>query len=159
MSTDQVVDVSTTPVDPRRRRVLMRTGIPIAAVALIVAVIFAIAYYAERANRSGVLLLSDDLLATLQERIGQEVSAYLDPAVRATRLARDMTAQTTIPDPLGALQSFVSSALKQNPADRCVLQRRRQGQLYHGSAWPKWRDEHQADPERARHAPRRVGQA
>jgi adenylate cyclase len=115
MPTDEIVDVGETPVELRRRHVLSRVGIPIVAVALIVVVVFAIAFYAERANSSGVLLLSDDLLATLGERISQEVASYLDPAIRVTRLARDATTQLTIADPLAALQALASSALKQIP--------------------------------------------
>ena len=58
-------------------------------VALVIVTILAIALYSDRANRAGVVLLSDDLLASVQRRITTQVTSYLDPAVRATRLVRD----------------------------------------------------------------------
>ncbi len=115
MSTDDVVDIAATTMHPRRRQVWLRVGIPIGGVALVIAAILAIALYSERANQSGVLLLSEDLLTTLQGRISQQVTAYLDPATRAARLARDMTAGTAIADPRSALEAFAASALRQIP--------------------------------------------
>lgn len=115
MSTDDVVDIAGDVTRPRRRQVWLRVGIPIGGVALVIAAVLAIALYSERANRSGVLLLSDDLLTTLQQRISQQVTAYLDPATRAARLARDMTARTTIVDPRSTLEAFAASALRQIP--------------------------------------------
>jgi hypothetical protein len=81
-------------VDPlderrRRRRALLRIGIPLGGVALMIATILFIAFFADRANRDGVLALSNDLLVTLQHRIGIEVPAYLEPAARAVRTLRD----------------------------------------------------------------------
>jgi hypothetical protein len=114
MSADDVVDIAETSMN-RHDRVWPRVGIPIVGVALVIAAILAIALYSERANRTGVLLLSDDLLTSLERRISQEVAAYLDPATRAARLARDMVARTTITDPRGALEAFAASALNQIP--------------------------------------------
>jgi hypothetical protein len=115
MPTDEVVDVGETSLDLRRRELLKRVAAPISVVALIVITIFAIAFYAQEANRSGVLLLSDNVLATLEQQINQEVSAYLYPAIRATRLARDTTTRYDITDPLLVLQAFAASALRQIP--------------------------------------------
>ena len=112
---DEGVDISEPPLNRRHRQVWLRVGIPIVGVALVIAAILAIALYSERANRSGVLLLSDDLLTSLEWRISQEVTAYLDPATRAARLARDMIARTTISDPKVALEAFAASALRQIP--------------------------------------------
>lgn len=115
MSTDEVVNISGTSIDLRRRQVWSRIGIPVGGVALVIMAILAIALYSQRANRAGVLLLSDDLLTALQGRIALEVTAYLDPATRAARLARDMVAHDSTPDPRAALEAFAASALRQIP--------------------------------------------
>jgi adenylate cyclase len=88
----QVVDIAADPQDAhhRRRRVWLRLGLPIAGVILMVAAILAIAVFSDRANRQGVLALSDDLLAAMDSRIALEVSGYLDPASRAVRILRGM---------------------------------------------------------------------
>ena len=115
MSTDDVVDIAGTPVNQRYRRVWLRVGIPIGGVALVIAATLAIALYSERANRAGVLLLSDSLLTSLQQRISQQVSAYLQPATRAERLAGDMVAQKRIADPKVALEAFAAGVLRLTP--------------------------------------------
>jgi class 3 adenylate cyclase len=115
MSTDDVVDISGTPVNERRRRIWSRIGVPVCGVALVIIAILAIALYSNRANRAGVLLLSDNLLTVLQERIAQQVAAYVNPATRAAELARDMASRTTVADPHAALEAFATSALGQIP--------------------------------------------
>ncbi len=115
MVSDEVVDIDSIPKVLLRQRVWLRIGIPVGGVAMVIAAILAIVLYSERANRAGVLLLSDDLLAGLPQRISQEVSAYLDPATRTARLARDMVARGTITDPRATLEAFASSALWQVP--------------------------------------------
>jgi adenylate cyclase len=82
-----------TVVDPfedrgRPRRRLVRIGLPIAGVVLVITSILAIAIYTDRANRTGALALSADLIDTLQHRVAEQVAAYLQPAARATRIAR-----------------------------------------------------------------------
>jgi len=115
MSTDEVVDIGETPIGQQRRRMWLRVGVPVGGVALVIIAILAIAVYSYRANRAGVLRLSDDLLAVLQERIAQQVSSYVNPATRAAQLAHDMAEQNTIADPDAALAAFASSALRQIP--------------------------------------------
>lgn len=115
MSTDEVIDISGTSNDRRRRQVWLRIGIPVGGVALVIVAILAIVLYSERANRSGVLRLSDDLLTGLQDRISLEVTGYLDPATRAARLARDMVAREPGSDSRPALEAFAASALRQIP--------------------------------------------
>src|SRR5579871_2331248 len=115
MSTDEVVDTSGNSISGRHRRAWLRVGIPILGVVMVIAAILAIALYSERANQAGVLLLSEDLLNSVQQRISREVTAYLEPATSATRLARDMVARTTIADPKAALQAYAASALRQIP--------------------------------------------
>lgn len=115
MSTDDVVDITRIPANQHHRQVWLRVGIPIVGVALVLAAVLAIALYSERANRSGVLQLSDSLLTTLEQRISQQVTAYLEPATRAARLARDLVAQRRIADPGAALAAYAASALRQIP--------------------------------------------
>jgi adenylate cyclase len=115
MSTDEVVDIGETPIGQQRRRMWLRVGVPVGGVALVIIAILAIAVYSYRANRAGVLRLSDDLLAVLQERIAQQVSSYVNPATRAAQLTHDMAEQNTIADPDAALAAFASSALRQIP--------------------------------------------
>ena len=51
----QVVDLDVDPLDARRqrRRAWLRIGVPIACVALMIAAILAISFYADHANRRG----------------------------------------------------------------------------------------------------------
>ncbi|HEX3402251.1 MAG TPA: adenylate/guanylate cyclase domain-containing protein [Acetobacteraceae bacterium] len=114
MSADDVVDISGTSV-AELRRIWLRIGVPVGGVALVIIAILAITLYSNRANRSGVLLLSDNLLAVLQERIAQQVVAYVSPATRAAQLARDIAARNAIANPRAALEAFASSALRQIP--------------------------------------------
>jgi adenylate cyclase len=81
----------------------------------VIVTILAIALYSERANRAGVVLLSDDLLASVQRRITQQVTSYLDPAIRATQLVRDAVAWNAVSDRSAALEAFAASALRQIP--------------------------------------------
>lgn len=115
MSADEVVNIGGTSSNLRRRQVWSRIGVPVGGVALVIIAVLAIALYSERANRAGVLLLSDDLLTGLQDRISLEVTAYLDPATRAARLARDMVARESISDRAAALEAFAAGALRQIP--------------------------------------------
>jgi adenylate cyclase len=113
----QLVDVSLDPLDQRRRRrqVLLRIGLPIAGVGLMVATILGIALYADRANRSGALALSNDLLATLEQRIALAASAYLDPPVRAVRVMRATVPDGTVPARLPMIEAFAASLLREIP--------------------------------------------
>ncbi len=86
-------DVSDSVIDPtvareRLRRRWMRIGLPIAGVALIIAAILGIAWYAYVANRHDALQLADEVIKSQQQRIAREVDAYLGPAPRAVELLR-----------------------------------------------------------------------
>ncbi|HXW21194.1 MAG TPA: hypothetical protein VEK35_11870, partial [Roseiarcus sp.] len=80
-----------------------------------IAAILAIALYSDRANRAGVVLLSNELLDSLRGQITREVTSYLEPATRATRLVRDIVARNAGADRPAALEAFASSALRQIP--------------------------------------------
>jgi len=116
-SADQVIDVSVDQLDERRRRrrALLRIGFPVAAVVVMIAAILSIALYAERANRSGVLGLSTDLLNALDSRVALAVSSYLDPATRTVAVARDVIKGGSIADRLPVLETVGASLLRQIP--------------------------------------------
>jgi len=88
----QVIDIGADPLEEqrRRRRAWLRIGVPVGGVILMIAAIVFIAVYSDRANRQGVLALSDDVLSGLDSRIALEVAAYLDPAARGVRILRGM---------------------------------------------------------------------
>ncbi|HXZ00728.1 MAG TPA: cache domain-containing protein [Stellaceae bacterium] len=111
----QVVDIGLDPLDRRRRRrrAALRIGLPIVGVGLMAATILAIALYSDRANRSGALALSNDLLATLEQRVALALSAYLDPAVRALRVARETVPDGTNPARLPLIDAFAASLLRE----------------------------------------------
>ena len=113
----EVVDISVDPLDVRRRRrrSLARIGVPVGGVALMVATILAIAVYFDRANRAGALALSNDLLATLEERIGNEVSGYLEPPGRAVRVLRDTLRDGALGDRLPLAETLAGSLLREVP--------------------------------------------
>ncbi len=90
-STDAPFERPTTELAARsrRHRKLLRVVLPIAGVVLMIGAILGIALYTDRANRVGVLGLSNDLLNELDGRIAQQVSTYLDPAGRAMSIIND----------------------------------------------------------------------
>ena len=80
-----------------------------------IATILFIAFYADRANRDGAMALSNDLLVTLEQRIENEVSAYLEPAARAVRILRDTLHDGALGDRLPLVETFASSLLREIP--------------------------------------------
>ena len=72
-----IIDLDTDPLatPAERRRRAFRVGVPIVGVLLMILVILAIAVYAQNANRAGALLLSDEILATLDALIGEQNEA------------------------------------------------------------------------------------
>src|ERR1700747_3504816 len=117
VASNRVVDISVDPRDERRRRrrALLRIGIPLGGVALMIATILFIAFYADRANRAGALALSNDLLVTLEQRIGNEVSAYLEHAARTVLILRDTVQAGPPGDRLPLVETFSSSLLREIP--------------------------------------------
>ncbi len=117
VASNPVVDISVDPRDERRRRrrALLRIGIPLGGVALMIATILFIAFYADRANRDGAMALSNDLLVTLEQRIGNEVSAYLEPAARVVRILRDALHDGALGDRLPLVETLASSLLREIP--------------------------------------------
>ncbi len=80
-----------TPMTARtsRHRTVLRVALPIAGVLLMIGAVLGIALYTDRANRTGVLGLSNDLLNELDGRIELQVAAYLNPAERAMAIIND----------------------------------------------------------------------
>ena len=110
---DQVVDISADPLDlkRRRRRAIARIGVPICGLVLVIAAILGIAIYADQANRKGALALSNDVLTALDGRIREQVSAFLDPCVRALRISRDVVQDAALSSKRAVGESFAVSAL------------------------------------------------
>src|SRR5215472_2671757 len=117
VASNPVVDLSVDPLDERRRRrrALLRVGLPIGGVALMIATILAIALYSYRANRNGALALSNDLLVTLEQRIGLEVSNYLQPTARMVRILRDTLHDGALGDRLPLFETLSGSLLREVP--------------------------------------------
>jgi len=115
--TEYIVDISADALHEqrRRRRLWARVGGPLAGVILIAAVLIGIAFYSYEANRTGVLGLSDELLQELQNRIAFQVEDYLDPAVRATQLVRDMAANTPVDFRFQVFERLAMNALARLP--------------------------------------------
>src|SRR5215472_13874875 len=113
---NQVVDVAVDPRDlrDRRRRAWRRIGIPIVAVVLMVAAIVVAAVVTFRENRHGVLVLTDNLLKSLDNQIAAEVAAYLVPAGRVVRIMRDMLGENALTHPQDA-ESIGATALREIP--------------------------------------------
>lgn len=113
----RIVDISedAVAIRRRRRRALLRIGIPILGISLVIVAILAIALYSHAANRRGVLALSDDLLNTLDAQITQRVLAFLDPCERALRIMRDIAVNTPPTDRRASSERFAMSVLKELP--------------------------------------------
>jgi adenylate cyclase len=114
---NRVVDISedAVTVRRRRRRALLRIGVPILGIALVIAAIIGIALYTHEANRRGVLALSDDLLNTLDAQISQRVAAFLDPCERVLRILRDVATKTPPAERLVTAERFAGSVLYELP--------------------------------------------
>jgi class 3 adenylate cyclase len=114
---NRVVDISedAVAVRRRRRRALLRIGVPILGITLVIAAILAIAIYSHAANRRGVLALSDDLLTTLDAQIAQRVAAFLDPCERALRIMRDIAVDLPMTQRNETAERFAMSVLKELP--------------------------------------------
>src|SRR4051812_17901722 len=85
-----VIDIDIDPLAARavRWQTLLRIGVPVLGIVLIIALILAIAIYADRANRRGALALSEDVLIALDARISDQVTSYFGPAARALAVGK-----------------------------------------------------------------------
>jgi adenylate cyclase len=117
VTSNPVVDINVDPLDEarRRRRALLRIGIPLGGVALMIATILFIAFYSYRANRDGALALSNDLLAMLEQRIEMEVSGYLDSAARAVRILRHTLDDGALGDQLPLVEALSTGLVRELP--------------------------------------------
>jgi adenylate cyclase len=118
-----VVDIETDPLEERtrRRRTLLRIGLPIGGVGLIIGFLLGIAIYADSANRAGVLGLSQTLLQSIQQRIALQVSAYLEPAAHTTLLAHSMLGRGGATEHAPEAYMFAASVLRETPQIANVL--------------------------------------
>ncbi len=116
-ASEQVVDISENPVAvrKRRRRAVLRIGVPVIGVILVIAAILGIALYSHHVNRQGVLGLSDQLLTTLDRQITDRVAGFLEPGGRALQILRDLALRTPSTARRAVAESFAASALKQIP--------------------------------------------
>jgi class 3 adenylate cyclase len=114
---NRVVDISedAVAVRRRRRRALLRVGVPILGTILVIVAIIGIALYSHSANRRGVLALSDDLLDTLDAQIAQRVAAFLDPCERTLRIMRDIAVDLPVTERRATAERFATSVLKELP--------------------------------------------
>ncbi|MBV8167311.1 MAG: GAF domain-containing protein [Alphaproteobacteria bacterium] len=112
----QIVDIDVNPLEERRRRrrAWMRIGVPVVSVALMIAAILGIALYAERANRAGILSLSDEVLATLEARVTLQISSYLTPAARALRIVGEMI-EAAGRNPNRLIERYATGVLREIP--------------------------------------------
>jgi adenylate cyclase len=87
----ELIDLSLAPHERRARlgRRALRVGVPIVSVAILIGAILGIALFSYESNRRGASVLSDDLLRSLETRIGTEVAAYLAPAPKLAQFARE----------------------------------------------------------------------
>lgn len=118
-----VVDIDLDPLAERvrRRRTLLRIGLPLVGVGIIIGFLLGIAVYADRANRAGVLGLSNTLLQGLQQRIALQVSAYLEPAAHAILLAHTMLGRNGATTRAEEAYAFAASVLEETPQVDNVL--------------------------------------
>jgi adenylate cyclase len=118
-----IVDIDIDPLSERLRRqqTLLRIGLPLGGVGLIVGFLLGIAVYSDRANRAGVLGLSETLLHSTQQRVAQQVSAYLEPAARTTLLASSMLGHGAATDRAEDAWAFATSVLHETPQIANVL--------------------------------------
>jgi len=116
-ATDQVVDLSENPVAARkrRRRAIVRIGVPVLGVVLVIAAILGIALYSEHVNRRGALALSDQLLTTLDRQIAERVSSFLTPGARSLDVLRHLFLRTPPAERRAVGERFAASAMHQIP--------------------------------------------
>jgi PAS domain-containing protein len=100
---------------------LLRLVLPLGGVGLIIGFLLGIAVYADTANRAGVLGLSDTLLRSTQERIAQQIAAYLEPASHAVLLAHTMLGRHGATDRADEAYAFAASVLDETPQIANVL--------------------------------------
>jgi adenylate cyclase len=113
-----VIDIADDPLAARadRRRTVRRIGVPVLGVMLMIAVILVIAVQASRANRHGALVLSDDVLESLDARIAEQVLDYFGSPTRALSIGETLAKGEPPGEQRRALvEKFSIGALKKIP--------------------------------------------
>ncbi len=107
MSAAEIIDVDRDPREAARsfRRRLLRLGVPLLGVLAIVAAIAAVTFYSFARNRDDALILSQDLIRALDERVQTEVTAFLRPAADAVE-----TLALTVP--AGPLEATAAAGIE-----------------------------------------------
>ena len=98
MRSRELVDISLDTSTRRRRarRRLIRVGIPLGCLVVMIASIAFILLYAYHNNREDALILTDQLLETLDRQIAAEVQNYLSPASEMVKLATNIVRDPSI---------------------------------------------------------------
>ena len=73
----------------RRWRSLLGSGLPVAGAILVVVLVTGIGYFVYDANKRGAIVLANDLVSAIEERVAIEVHAYFDPSRRLLELIDD----------------------------------------------------------------------
>ncbi len=94
---------------------MRRVSAPIIGVVLLGATLLGVGLYNYEANRSGVLRLSNNLLAELQGRISLEVESYLQTAYRATMLVHEMAKYGSFDTQYQTTERLSASMLRRIP--------------------------------------------
>lgn len=107
MSAAEIIDVDRDPRDATRgfRRRLVRLGVPLVGVLAIVAAIAAVTFYSFARNRDDALVLSQDLIRSLDERVQTEVTAFL-------RTAADAVETLALTVPAGPLDAAAAAGIE-----------------------------------------------
>jgi len=74
----------------RNWRSILRRGLPAIGVIMVIALVGGIATYVYETNRRGALALSNDLIASIDRRVGLQLQAYMAPAEQFLELSAEI---------------------------------------------------------------------
>lgn len=98
MARDDIVDLSESGRQLRtiRRQRWIRVALPIAFILILGFALAAVLYFNHHANRRDALMLTDDVIRTVADRIETEVVNYLSPAKQTVELASKRSERFTL---------------------------------------------------------------